>query len=212
SPKGRLRIDIALAVAKAVVIPALPDFQQKYPQIELVLGASDQPTDLIGEGIDCVVRVGELKDSSMVARKIGAMPMVTCASPAYLARYGLPRTLDELHAHKAVNFFSGRNRRVMEWAFRPAGKVVTLKLPSGILTDDSEAFLACGLAGMGLLQGLRPAFQTFIDSGHLVEILPGIATVPKPVSALYPNRSHLPDKVRVFVEWLTELFARRYPL
>jgi DNA-binding transcriptional LysR family regulator len=211
APKGRLRLHIAVAIAKAVVIPALPDFQQRYPQIELVLGAGDQPVDLIAEGIDCVVRVGELKDSSMIARKLGAIPMVTCASPAYLARYGLPRTLDDLRAHRAVNFFSGRNRRVMDWAFRPAGKVVALRLPSGMLTDNSEAFLACGLAGMGLLQGLRPALQSFIDSGQLVEILPGIATVPKPVSVMYPNKAHLPDKVRVFVEWLTELFARRYP-
>jgi DNA-binding transcriptional LysR family regulator len=207
-----LRLEIATAVARAVVIPALPAFQQQYPHIELVLGASDQPADLIGAGIDCVVRLGELRDSSMIARRIGAMPMVTCAAPSYLARHGLPRTLDDLRAHKAVNFFSGRNRRVMDWVFCPGGHIVTLKLPSGILTDNAEAFLSCGIAGMGLLQGVRPALQPFIDAGQLVEILPGTATVPKPVSVMYPDKAHLPDKVRVFVEWLTDLFARRYPV
>ncbi|WGS45393.1 LysR family transcriptional regulator [Burkholderia sp. JSH-S8] len=211
APKGRLRLEIAVALAKAVVIPALPEFQQRYPQIDLVLGASDQPADLIGKGIDCVVRVGTLKDSSMVARTVGAIPMVTCASPGYVSSHGLPRTLDDLRRHRAVNFFSGPNRKVLEWTFRPAGEIVTLKLPSSLLTDNSEALLSCALAGLGVVHALRPALQPFIDAGQLIEILPGIASVPKPVSVLYPNRAHLPDKVRVFVDWLGELFARRYP-
>jgi len=210
-PKGRLRIDIALALAKTVVIPALPDFQQRYPQIELVLGASDQPADLIGEGIDCVVRVGKLKDSSMVARTVGAVPMVTCASPAYIARHGLPRTLDDLRAHRAVNFFTGSNRKLLEWTFRPHGEAVAVKLASSLLTDNSEALLSCGLAGLGIVHALRPALQPSIDSGQLIELLPGVPAEPKPVSVLYPNRAHLSDKVRAFIDWLTELFARRYP-
>ncbi|CAB3794139.1 HTH-type transcriptional regulator DmlR [Paraburkholderia caffeinitolerans] len=210
-PKGRLRLNFATAFAKSVIIPALPEFQQRYPQIELVVGASDQPVDLIGEGIDCVVRIGELRDSSMVARKIGAVPMVTCASPSYLARHGVPRTLDDLRAHKAVNFFTGRNRRVIDWTFRPAGETVTLKLESSVLTDNSEALLACALAGFGLVHALRPALQPHIDAGQLVEVLPGIASAPKPISVMYANRDHLPGKVRVFVDWISEFVGRRYP-
>jgi DNA-binding transcriptional LysR family regulator len=137
--------------------------------------------------------------------------LATCASPAYLARHGVPRTLDDLQAHKAVNFFSGRNRRVMDWTFRPGGKTVTLKLASGMLTDNFDALLACGLAGCGIVQALRPALQPYIDTGHLVEVLPTIAPVPKPVSVLYPNREHLPGKVRVFIDWISELAARRLP-
>nr|WP_244101313.1 LysR family transcriptional regulator [Burkholderia ambifaria] len=154
-PKGRLRLDIAVALAKTVVIPALPEFQQRYPQIELVLGASDQPADLIGEGIDCVVRVGTLKDSSMIARTVGAVPMVTCASPAYIVRHGLPRTLDDLRAHRAVNFFTGANRKILEWTFRANGELVNVKLPSSLLTNNSEALLSCGLAGLGIVHALR---------------------------------------------------------
>ncbi|MDP9581512.1 UNVERIFIED_ORG: DNA-binding transcriptional LysR family regulator [Burkholderia contaminans] len=210
-PKGRLRLDIAVALAKTVVIPALPEFQQRYPQIELVLGASDQPADLIGEGIDCVVRVGTLKDSSMIARTVGAVPMVTCASPAYIVRHGLPRTLDELRMHRAVNFFTGANRKILEWTFRANGELVNVKLPSSLLTNNSEALLWCGLAGLGIVHALRPALQPSIDSGQLIELLPGVPAEPKPVSVMYPNRAHLPDKVRVFIDWLTELFARRYP-
>lgn len=210
-PKGRLRFDVAVTLAKAIIIPALPAFQQKYPQIDLVLGASDHPVDLISGGVDCAVRLGEHKDSSIVARKIGAIPMVTCGSPAYLSRHGVPHTLDDLRRHKAVNFFSGRNRRVMEWAFCPGGESVTLKLDSGIQTDDSEAFLSCGLAGFGLLQGLRPSLQPYISSGQLIEVLQNVATVPKPVSIMYPSRTHLPTKVRVFIDWLSELIGRQYP-
>ncbi|WP_321953794.1 LysR family transcriptional regulator [Paraburkholderia bannensis] len=208
-PKGRLRLELPVALAKAMVVPALPDFQQRYPQVEIVLGVNDQPADLIGEGIDCVVRVGALKDSGLIARQIGMVQMATCASPAYLARHGVPRTLDDLQAHKAVNFFSGRNRRVMEWAFRHGGKTVTLKLPSGMLTDNFDALLACGLAGCGIVQALRPALQPYLDTGHLVEVLPNVAPVPKPVSVMYPNRDHLPGKVRVFIDWISELAARR---
>ncbi|HEV3428199.1 MAG TPA: LysR family transcriptional regulator [Paraburkholderia sp.] len=210
-PKGRLRIELPVALAKSMVVPALPDFQQLYPQVEIVLGVNDQPADLISEGIDCVVRVGELKDSGLIARQIGMVQMATGASPAYLARHGVPRTLDDLQAHKAVNFFSGRNRRVMDWTFRPGGKTVALKLQSGILTDNFDALLACGLAGCGIVQALRPALQPYIDTGHLVEVLPNIAPVPKPVSVMYPNRDHLPGKVRVFIDWIAELAARRLP-
>ncbi|WP_321943360.1 LysR family transcriptional regulator [Paraburkholderia tropica] len=210
-PKGRLRLNVAVALAKAVIIPALPEFQQRYPQIEIVLGASDQPVDLIGEGIDCVVRIGDLKDSSMVARKIGSVSMATCASPAYCTRHGLPRTLDDLRAHRAVNFFTGRNRRVMDWVYRSGGKNVALKLESALLTDNAEALLACGLAGFGLIHALRPALQPHIDAGQLVEVVPGVVKVPKPISVMYPNREHLPGKVRVFVDWLTELIDKRCP-
>ncbi|MCM3755076.1 LysR substrate-binding domain-containing protein, partial [Bacillus licheniformis] len=149
--------------------------------------------------------------SSMVARTVGAVPMATCASPAYIARHGLPRTLDDLRMHRAINFFTGRNRRVLEWTFRPHGDTVAVKLASSLLTDNSEALLSCGLAGLGIVHALRPALQPSIDSGQLVELLPGVPAVPKPVSVLYPNRAHLPDKVRAFIDWLTDLFARRYP-
>ncbi|MBT2119125.1 LysR family transcriptional regulator [Dyella sp. LX-66] len=211
APKGRLRLDIAVTLAKAVVIPALPDFRRRYPQIEIVLGASDQPVDLVGEGVDCVVRLGELKDSSLVARRIGAVSMVTCASPGYLAQHGMPATLEELSLHKAVNFYSGRHRRIVDWTFRRDGEEIRLKLDSSMLTDDSEALLACGLAGLGLVQGVRPALEPYLNSGHLVEVLPHLPPSPKPISVMYPERAHLPAKTRVFVDWLTDLIGRTCP-
>lgn len=209
-PTGRLRLDLPVTLAKSVIIPALPEFQQRYPQIELALGATDQPVDLFEDGIDCVVRLGELKDSSLVVRRIGAIPMVTCASPQYLERYGMPRTLEDLEQHQAVNFFTGRERKVVDWAFRVENTTVTLKLRSGIVTNESEALLACGLAGFGLLQGVRPALQPYLDTGQLVQVLADYPAMPKAVSILYPSRSYLAPKVRVFIDWLTELLDQQH--
>jgi len=211
-PTGRLRIDLPVTLARGFIIPALRDFQQRYPQVELVLGATDQPIDLIATGVDCAVRLGKLQDSSMIARRIGSIPMVTCASPDYLARHGIPRTLQDLEKHLAVNYFSGPNRRVMDWIFSVDGQTVTHRLRSGILTNDSETFLSCALAGFGLIQGLEPEMRPALDSGQLIEILADIPTAPKPVSILFPNRSYLAPRVRVFVDWLTELVGRNYPI
>ncbi|WP_082318886.1 LysR family transcriptional regulator, partial [Salmonella enterica] len=118
-PKGRLRLDVPITLARAVIIPALGDFQNRYPDIEIVLGTSDRKIDLIAERVDCVIRLGELNDSSFVARRLGTAAMVTCAAPSYLAKHGTPHSIDELmKSHRAVNFFSNHSLQIMEWKFR----------------------------------------------------------------------------------------------
>jgi DNA-binding transcriptional LysR family regulator len=135
--------------------------------------------------------------------------MVTCASSEYLERYGMPMSLEDLDQHRAVNFFTGRERKVVDWAFRVENTTVTLRLRSGIMTNESEALLACGLAGFGLLQGVRPVLQPYLDTGRLIQVLADYPAMPKPVSILYPSRSYLAPKVRVFVDWLTELLDQQ---
>lgn len=206
-PRGKLRVDVPVVLAKAIIIPALPGFRDLYPQVELTLGSTDHQIDLIAEGIDCAVRLGELDDSSLIARRIGLVPMVTCAAPSYLERFGTPKSLDELDSHLAVNFLIEHRRKIMPWKFQDGDGVISVKVQSGIVVDDSEAFLSCGLAGLGLLQGLRPSLQRHIDSGELIEVLPQLRTVAKPVSMLLTDRRHLSPKVRVFMEWLMELFS-----
>jgi DNA-binding transcriptional LysR family regulator len=206
-PRGKLRVDVPVVLAKAIIIPALPGFRDLYPQVELTLGSTDHQIDLIAEGIDCAVRLGELDDSSLIARRIGLVPMVTCAAPSYLERFGTPKSLDELDNHVAVNFLIEHRRKIMPWKFQDGDGVISVKVQSGIVVDDSEAFLSCGLAGLGLLQGLRPSLQRHIDSGELIEVLPQLRTVAKPVSMLLTDRRHLSPKVRVFMEWLMELFS-----
>lgn len=209
SPAGKLRLDLPVILAKTVVIPALPLFQQRYPNIELVVGSSDTPIDIVGEGVDCVVRLGELTDSSSVARRIGTVPMLTCASPGYLDRHGVPTQLADLAQHVAVNYFSGPHRKIMDWSFDVDGETLVTRLKSGIQVNDSESFLACGLAGFGLLQGLQLSLQPYVDSGALVQVLPGLTPQPKPISVLYPNKQHLAPKVRVFIDWLTALLEQQ---
>lgn len=204
---GKLRIDMPVALGKLLIIPSLMDFQSRYPHIELTLGASDKPVDLIGEGVDCVVRLGALEDSSMVATGIGYLPMVTCAAPAYLDRYGEPRTLDDLASHRAVNYFSGTNPRPIEWFFALDEQVTSMRLKSGINVNDTEAFVASALSGFGLLQALELTVRNHLKDGSLVRVLDGYPVPSKRISVLYPHRDLLPPKVEAFVHWLKALMA-----
>ena len=103
NPKGRLKVNLPALVAKMIIIPALPDFFARYPDIEVEMGLSDRQVDIVEEGVDCVIRTGDLEDSGLVARRIGNMRRITCASPAYLEKYGEPKTIEELHQHIGVN-------------------------------------------------------------------------------------------------------------
>ena len=155
------------------------------------------------------MRLGDLDDSSLVAKRIGEVALVTCAAPSYVKKYGLPGSLDDLQEHVAVNFMVEQRRQIMPWRFRANGKTISVKMRSGIVVDNAEALLYCALAGIGMVQGLRPALQRYIDSGRLVEVLPDVPVEPKAVSVLFPDRRHLSPNVRVFVEWVSALFQEK---
>ncbi|WP_237858807.1 LysR family transcriptional regulator [Pseudomonas sp. PGPR81] len=205
-PRGKLRIDMQTVLGQAVIIPRLPEFMDRYPGLEISLATSDNLNDLIAQGIDCSVRLGDLDDSSLVAKRIGEVALVTCAAPAYVKKHGLPGTLDDLQAHLAVNFMVEQRRQIMPWRFRGNGKMISVKMRSAIVVDNAGALLCCALAGVGMVQGLRPALQRYIDSGGLVEVLPDVPVEPKTVSVLFPDRRRLSPNVRVFVEWVSALF------
>jgi len=207
--RGRLRIDAPLALTHGILVPALADFQALYPDIEIVLTASDRRADLVAEGIDCAIRLGELDDSSFISRRLGSVRMATCAAPAYLDRYGTPLTPDDLIHHKAVNFFSEHSREVMAWNFDVDGETVARRPGSSMLVNNSDVLLSCGLAGLGMLHALRTALEPSIANGRLKEVLTPYATVTKPVSIVYPDRRYLSPKVRVFIDWFAALFARQ---
>lgn len=207
---GKLRVDMPVSLAKLLIIPSLMDFQSLYPGIELTIGASDKPVDMLSEGVDCVVRMGELEDSSLIASSIGYLPMVTCAAPSYLESFGVPRTIAELETHRAVNYFSGNNPRPIEWVFTVNGQVKGMRLGSGIKVNDTEAFVASALAGFGLLQGLEISVRNHLQDGSLVQVLSEIEVPAKRVSILYPHRELLPPKVEVFIKWLKALMATHH--
>ncbi|NDM09796.1 LysR family transcriptional regulator [Acinetobacter baumannii] len=208
TPKGKLRIDAPLSLAHALIIPALAEFQSQYPDVEIIFTASDTKTDLMAEGVDCVIRLGELDDSSFISRRIGEVRMVTCASPNYLKKNGIPQNPDELAKHKVINFFSEHSREVMDWKFVVEGEVLSYRPPTNVLVNNSDVLLSSALAGIGIINVLRASTESYISSGALVEILSDYPSVPKLVSILWPDRQYLPPKVRVFIDWFNELFIR----
>jgi LysR family transcriptional regulator for bpeEF and oprC len=205
-PKGRLRIDMPGSIGRMIVLPKLAEFEKRYPDIELMIGLTDRPVDLIQEGIDCVIRTGALADSSLVAKRIGLLHWVTCATPEYLQFHGAPKTIEELSTHRAVNYFSSGTGRVTPFYFRIDGKDTPVQMQGNIAVNQSEAYLACGLEGLGLLQLSAYNVIPHLESGRLIAVLKDIQAPPLPVSLMFPHNRHLSPTVRAFVDWASEVF------
>lgn len=201
---GQLRVDMPIALAALLVIPRLPEFYSKYPDIEIVLSSSDRRRDMLRDGLDCILRVGELDDSDYVPHRMGNIKMTTCASPGYIALYGMPETLENLRDHQAINWVNSNSRRTMPWTFTTPEGTREMTLSGKLVVDNSEAYVAAGLAGLGLVQGMNVFLKPYLDSGQLVEVLPGNPSPDRKLTLLYPHR-HLSHKVRVFTEWLERL-------
>ncbi|AXA94644.1 LysR family transcriptional regulator [Massilia sp. YMA4] len=206
SPSGRLRVDAPTGLASSILVPALPAFFERYPDIQLELGCSDRLVDLIEEGVDCAVRGGTLADSTLIARRVGVLNMLTCASPEYLAQYGTPHHPRELERHRCVNYFSAKTGKIYDWDFTRDGERIQIPLPGVIAVNDSTAYVEAGLAGLGVLQMTDYLLRDHLASGRMVQILPDWVSDPIPINIVYPQNRHLSTKVRVFVEWVAELF------
>ncbi|KVL25340.1 LysR family transcriptional regulator [Burkholderia sp. MSMB1835] len=204
-PSGPLRVELPASVAGAIVLPALGEFNARHPDLELMLAMAGRAVDRIGDAIDCSIRLGALPDSSLVARRLGALERVTCASPAYLDRFGVPRTPDELGAHRAVGA-SGQRPAELEFVVDDAVRKVRLDGIVGV--DDEQAYLACGVHGLGLIQPTRVAAQPLIEAGRLREVLPRWQPDALAVSAVYVKRPHVSPGVRAFVDWIAERFVQ----
>ncbi len=210
TPRGVIRVDLPERLALYKVIPALPAFHARYPEIRVVLSASDRYVDLIAEGIDCAVRVGALSDTSLVARRIGEIAQINCAAPDYLARHGTPRTPDDLPDHVAVGYFSTRTGRELDWEYRDrdSGENRTVKMRSVVAVSSSQAYLACCLAGLGMIQAPRDSLGEALASGRLVEVLADWQADALPVSVVFPHGRQVPPRVRIFSDWVAETLGR----
>lgn len=204
---GRVRVDMPSRIARRLVAPALPVFFAEHPGIEVELGSSDRVIDLIHEGIDLALRVGPPLPSSLVVRPIGHLRLVNCASPAYLARQGIPRTPADLTRHQAVKYASPSNGRVEPWEWVEAGELRSVPMGGPASVNNAETYIACCLAGLGLIQ--IPAFDVaeHLSSGELVEVLSQWQAPPMPVQLVYPHRRHLSRRVQAFSNWVTQLLA-----
>jgi LysR family transcriptional regulator for bpeEF and oprC len=207
SPSGRMRVDAPSGLSSEVLVPALPGFFERYPDITLELGSSDRPVDLIEEGVDCAVRVGELPNPALIARRVGVMNFVTAATPGYLERYGTPQHPRDLERHRCVNYFSAKTGKTYNWDFRKGDERIEVPLPGQIALNDSNAYMQAALAGLGVVQMTDYLLQKHVEAGRLVQVLPDWVSDAMPVHVVYPQNRHLSAKVRVFVEWVSELFA-----
>lgn len=210
TPRGRIRIDVPGVVGREMIIPHLPDFYAKYPDIQIEMGVSDRPVDLIGDNVDCVIRGGELTDQSLVARRIGEFRFVSCATPEYLRRHGTPAHPRELGEapHRMVGYFSARTGKIVGDTFRRGDEVVEVVGNHAIAVNDADAYLQAGLAHLGLVQVTCFMAGPLLKTGELVRVLEDWDTDPVPVYVVYPPNRHLSSKLRVFVDWVVELIGR----
>ena len=207
SPSGRLRVDVPAAMGRHLLMPSLPQFLARYPDIHLEVGCSDRPVDLIEEGVDLAVRGGILADSTLIARRIGQLHFVTCAAPSYIALHGRPQHPNDLQQHDCVNYFSAKTGKIAEWDFAKDGKRIQMRVPGRIAVNDSNAYMTATLSGMGVAQMAAFAICPYLQSGELELLLEDWTIDPLPLHVVYPQNRHLSAKVRVFVEWISELFA-----
>jgi len=208
-PTGLLRVDMHGTLARTFVLPDLPDFLARYPGLRVHLGEGDRWVDLVREGVDCVLRVGDLADSSMVGRRIAMLEEVTCASPAYLERHGIPRSPDDLDGHVAIGFLSTATGNTLPLEFVQDGETRLVSLPSVVTVTGSDTNIDLARMGLGLIQVPRYHLAEDLAAGRLVPVLPDYPPTPSPVSLLYPHNRQLSPRVRVFIDWVTATFATR---
>ncbi|WP_407529368.1 LysR family transcriptional regulator [Methylobacterium oryzisoli] len=208
-PSGPLRIDVHGTFARRFLLPDLPDFIERYPEIRLHIGERDRLVDLIGEGVDCVIRVGEPAVSGLVGRRLGMLPEGTFASPAYLAHHGVPASPDDLGGHRVIGFVSSASREVIPLEFQVDGEVRLVSLPAAVTVTAAATNAALARLGLGLIQVPRYRVERELAAGELVEVLPEWRPTPTPVYLLYPEARQLSPRARLFIDWAVDRVGSR---
>jgi LysR family transcriptional regulator, regulator for bpeEF and oprC len=208
NPSGTIRVDTSGTLARSLLLPALDEFYRLYPLIDVRLGLADRNIDLIQDGVDCVIRMGALEESSFIGRRIGNAKIVTCASPAYLEEYGEPATPEDLGQHRAVNYVSQRTGRMFPFEYEVDGELVKIQMNGVLSVNDGSTYITAGVLGYGIIQPSRYMVADLIAQGKLKEILTSYHCPPTPISIVYPHREHLSSRVRAFTDWVIEMGAR----
>ncbi|CAM0999406.1 LysR family transcriptional regulator [Rhodanobacter sp. Root179] len=210
NPRGVLRVDMHGTHATGIVLPRIREFRERYPNIDIVISSEDRLVDLVREGIDCAIRGGTVRDSSLVARRLAVIPEVTCASPDYLARFGTPQHPSELAAHQAVQFFNSSGGRAYPFEFTINGKIREVELKGWLTVNYAESYVVAARNGCGLIQLPRYHVEDDLRSGHLVEVLADFSGPGFPITALYPHRRQLSPRVRIFLDWVGQLYEEAF--
>ncbi|WP_343730099.1 LysR substrate-binding domain-containing protein [Duganella sp.] len=206
-PRGRLRIDVPSPFARLLLMPALPDFHRRYPEIQVIMGVSDRTVDVIGDNVDCVLRGGEITEPSLVARRIVDLRLGAYASPGYLQAAGTPAHPQDLEQapHHMVGFLRSSSGTVAPVPLRRGEESFELKGRYVVAADDGNAYLAAGLAGMGVLWMPRYMAEAHLAQGELVPLFEDWQLPPMPMYLAYPQNRHLSSRLRVFIAWIDEL-------
>ncbi len=200
--RGRVRVDMTTGLARNAVIPRLPDLLRKHPLLELELSCTERRVDLIREGFDCVVRAGSIVDPGLIGRPVGLMPMVNCASPAYLAAFGVPATPADLATHRLVHYVPTLGAKADGFDFLVDGQTQTQPMQGAMTVNNADAYQAACLAGLGLIQVPEVGVRDLLQQGLLQTVLPDYLPAPMPMTLLYANRRNLPTRVRLVMDWL----------
>ncbi len=207
APAGPLRIDVHSRFARHYLLPGLPGFLGRHPNIRLHIGEGDRLVDLVAEGVDCAIRVGKPADSGLVGRKLGVLAEGTFASPDYLARHGVPRSPDDLHGHRMIGFVSTATRAVMPLEFQSEGGVRLVSLPVSVTVSATATNASLARLGFGLVQVPRYRVAHALQTGELVEVLADHPPSNSPVYLLYPVGRQLSPRVRIFIDWASSEIA-----
>ena len=203
---GRLNIDAPSRIARRLIAPALPGLLRNHPRLQLGLSSSDRAVDLVREGIDCAIRVGEPHDSSLVRHALGQLSLINCASPDYLRRHGTPTRPEELaQGHRMIGYAGPTTGREQAWEYVSQGREHSVRVPSLVVVNNAENYIACCEAGLGLIQIPRFDVRHLLDSGALVEVLPGHRPAAMPIALLYPHRRQRSQRLDAFVAWFEAL-------
>jgi DNA-binding transcriptional LysR family regulator len=213
-PRGRLRVDVPAPFARLLLVPALPDFHARYPDIQLDLGVSDRDVDLIDENVDCVIRGGGIADPSLVARHIGDLHAGIFAAPAYLHRAGMPTHPLDLQdePHRIVGYLRSRSGSVRPYAMRRGEEQVSVRGRHLLSVDDGNAYLAAGVAALGALWLPDYMAAPHVATGDLVRLFPEWRIDPMPMHVAFPPNRHVSAKLRAFIEWVAERMGHWAPV
>ncbi|BAP45478.1 LysR protein [Pseudomonas sp. StFLB209] len=212
-PRGRLRIDVPSPLAAKVLIPALPSFYARYPDIQLDMGVSDRKVDLIDENVDCVVRGGELTDQSLIARRLADLRLGVYAAPAYLQRFGTPVHPRELEdsRHRIVGYLWARTGKPLPYAMQRGNESLKVQGHHALAVDDGNAYLAAGLAGLGILWLPEYMATAHVQSGELMQLFSDWQLDSMPMYIAWPPNRHVSAKLRMFIEWVVEIAGEWTP-
>lgn len=201
---GRVRIDLPIAFARELVIARLPELLAQHPQLELVVSTTDRRVELVREGFDCVMRIGHLDDSALVARRLGVLKMVNCASPSYLRRFGVPRSVADLGRHQLVHYSLTLGGDEASFEYRDGARWVTRAMRSVVTVNNTDAYFSACVAGLGIIQAPRTGMEEALRQGLLIEVLPELTCEPMPVSLVRARGGGVPKRVRAVMTFLAD--------